>query len=306
MRITAKIPKKLKRAVSGSLAVVIAAAAMGPLSAISSANLSLDYIEEIKLNKRQDGSPFSIFEIAPNDLYSTVGYYAEGEENIDTQLKNYMNSGITTTDSRTQYVNNTLYASLINRGIMGASASADYPLYRRSNYREYMPWEQRPDNLPYLNLNDKEAIANVPGVFTAVDAEHIGQGEYDLNASYSIARQLFDFNEWKNQFYSDGSTTSGGHTLYKYDNDNTLFPNGSALTMLGDDYIEFGDDSVTVVSDGTGLTHDIYSAYSLTHGYKENSMSGGITYTVSFDLEVTQGKTATKLSKEPYTRNRIT
>ena len=59
-----RFSKGLRRTISGSLAVVLAATAIGPLFTVMSHAESFDYIEELKNLK--NGSSFSIMEIVPD------------------------------------------------------------------------------------------------------------------------------------------------------------------------------------------------------------------------------------------------
>ena len=316
MKILNRIPNKAKKLVSGALAVVIAAAAMGPLATVSSATLSLDYIEEIKLKRRESGMamPYRILEIAPDTLQSTMGYYASGQEQIDDYLKNYLNSGTTTSSTRTNYMNNTLYKGLKDKGIMAASQSNAYPMYLTDGYKEYMPWEVKPADAKVLQLNSQEGFS-ATGTFVPVDEEHQGQGEYTLEAAYTLSEQYFNFKSWAGEFYTDGENDDG-HPVYKLDNSNFIGTKrglggigvgNNPLSVFNHDYMEFGqevkinkngspesdyDGSVTVVSDswGLGSVTGVHTAYPLYHG--SNTITGGKDYIVSFDLELTPGQKA--------------
>lgn len=78
-----KFSNIVRKGVTGTLAVVLAATAMGPLfSVLSHATDSFDYIEELKAIR--SGSSFNVIELVPQGKQTAMGYLAAGNEPLDS------------------------------------------------------------------------------------------------------------------------------------------------------------------------------------------------------------------------------
>ncbi|MCQ2481745.1 MAG: hypothetical protein MJ121_06475, partial [Clostridia bacterium] len=153
MNKTEKLPKGFKRGLAGIMAVVLTATALVPtFTAMTSASfVSLNYIEEIKDQKIADNDSFKILEVIPNTAESVMDYYIKGTDPIveladntrDAVLADTNYNPSTRHDRREDYMNNTIYSSLANKGVIGDSES--YPMTSTGGYKEYYPWQTTVD-----------------------------------------------------------------------------------------------------------------------------------------------------------------
>ncbi len=320
------MPQKMKKAVSGTLAVVLAATAVGPLFTVQSAAFkSFDYIESLKRDTLNNKSSFEVIELVPDAEQTTMGYLAAGNEPLDIFARKAAEVEGWNRNDRKNYMRD-VYSDLSGKGIIGDKNSTGYPLTKGDGdqYIEYFPWEVTRANdgefyykgevaddgsplegakrLLMLSLASADSDT-VYGKFVSPAEGYeegtpeyiaaLNTGDYKMNASYSIAQSIFDFARWKSQFYLKNENNANGKPIYYYNN----LPALTGLTALGaltaKDYIEFDDNSVTIVSDTLGTnTTGMYTSYATGYGYKQDCIEGGKTYEISFDLDITDGKKA--------------
>ena len=292
---TKKLSNTVRRGVTGTLAVVLAATAMGPLFSVMSHAASFDYIEQLKTSL--NGGCYNVLELVPQEKQSAVGYLAENNETLDMYSKDAGTVAGWKKADRASYMSS-VYTDLASKGIIGTTT--DFPLTKASDggYKEYFPWEvTKLDNgtvyysgdlengvpkagakrLQEMDLATKDQ-SSIKGRFEP--AGEVGAGEYKLNASYSIAERKFFINDFKNKF-------SVSSTLWQLTNKLVHYESG--------DNLNFGDKSVTVSTSNGALVHNtsvtlpVHTAYQNKNGYFIE-VEKDTEYDVSFNVNVTGGK----------------
>lgn len=281
MNKTEKLPKGFKRGLAGVMAVVLTATALVPtFTAMTSASfVSLNYIEEIKDQKIADNDSFKILEVVPNTAESVMDYYIKGTDPIveladntrDAVLADTNYNPSTRHDRREDYMNNTIYSSLANKGVIGDSES--YPMTSTGGYKEYFPWQTTVDEnqsrtitatgeSPFvLDLGDNPDQITVKGSVVRQDG-----GDYDLDAIYTLSGgEIFDIKAWANNTYSSKS-------------------NNVAMTVTNG----IGDRFIRCYSAGTS-TYDFYTGYGENSNYYNMPLVPGATYTIQFEATVLNG-----------------
>ena len=251
------MPQKIKKAVSGTLAVVIAATAMGPLFSIASYAKSFDYIESLKTSLYD--RTYDIIELVPQAKQSAMSYLAAGNEPLDNYAKDAATVEGWKKADRASYMNS-VYSDLANKGIIGTSGTG-YPLTKGDGYKEYFPWEVTEvvqnagldneikkyyysgdltngvPNSGAKELKEME-LASLDDSTVRGRFEQAGEGvkgDYKLNASYSPVKSLFSYNA----FYDKFNATSGD--LY-------------TLSTRLKNYLATSNDSLSFDSDNQSIT----------------------------------------------------
>lgn len=271
-----KLPKGFKRGLAGVMAVVLTATALVPTftAMTSAAFLSLNYIEEIK----ETETVYDILEIVPDYSETTMGYminkmdpitnFVENTKEAVEADKNYNASQ--RHDRREDYMNNTIYASLSNKGVIGNSES--FPMTSTGGYKEYYPWQLNEDgsipgetDTPFtLDLSSDPDVVPVKGTYTRKDG-----GDYDLDAIYTLSGgEIFDIRAWANNTYSNKS-------------------NSASMTVtngLADRYIRcYGTSYYT----NGNCVYDFYTGYGEGSNYYNMPIIPGATYTIKFNVSET-------------------
>ncbi len=283
MNKTEKLPKGFKRGLAGIMAVVLTATALVPtFTAMTSASfVSLNYIEEIKDQKIADNDSFKILEIAPSASETSMGYYVDDGQPISYIAENTQAAVVAdntiTADAcharREDYMNNTIYASLQSKGVIGNSES--YPLTSTGGYKEYYPWQTETldnayvvakgstESLKHLQLDDPDVVP-VKGSVVRQDG-----GNYDLDAIYTLSGgEIFDIKAWANNAYSSKS-------------------NSASMTVtngLADRYIRcYGTSYYT----NGNCVYDFYTGYGESANYYNMPLVPGATYTITYNVSET-------------------
>ncbi len=283
-----RFSKGLRKTISGSLAVVLAATAIGPLFTVMSHAESFDYIEELKNLK--NGSSFSIMEIVPDGKQTAMGYLAAGNEPLD---KFSVDAGTVEgwkKADRASYMSS-VYSDLSGKGIIGNTVS--FPLTKGMGYKEYFPWEVTllDDGNYYYNGDLTNGVPNagakalkemdlatqdqstVKGRFEVAGEGQ--QAQYRMNASYSPAKKLFFFNEFNSKF---GPSTG----LWQV---NTKLANYAAGDNLN---FNSTDKSISVSSGGVTHLAPVFTTYASKNGYIME-VERDTEYELTFHVDVNNG-----------------
>lgn len=187
--------KKIRRGNLGVRAIAIVVtfsmvvSLMTVLGGEASAATSLTGIESIK----ERGS-LSILEIVPQTGTGSIGYYVAGREPTNGWLNELVSPNdagkVKTKAERDAYAEQ-LFANLKAANLMGdkGASDAEYPLIYTGNYtttdgyyKEYLPWDSRPDNAYLVALAQAEEV-KVNGSFTPDAAgDYIEANTYKLSA----------------------------------------------------------------------------------------------------------------------------
>ncbi len=269
-----KTPEKLKKAVSGTLAVVLAATAMGPLFSVKSSARSFDYIEDLKRDLNRGGS-FEVIEMVPDAEQTTMGFLSAGSEPLNIFADKASEKAGWTQSDRITYMT-AVYNNLKGKGIIGDAGTTDYPLTMGEGYKEYFPWQvTKVDDRDYYRNEDltngvpkngakplrEVTLASsdssiIHGTFTDAPKNDYGvpQGDYKLNASYSPSKKLFFYNEFNDKFGPSGTLWQVSNKLINYASGDNLNFNAS-------------DKSVSVSTGSIAHVLPVTTTYASSKGY---------------------------------------
>ena len=283
-----RFSKGLRKTISGSLAVVLAATAIGPLFTVMSHAESFDYIEELKNLK--NGSSFNIIELVPDGKQTAMGYLASGNEPLDRYSVDAGTVEGWKKADRASYMSS-VYSDLSGKGIIGSTVS--FPLTMGQGYKEYFPWEVTllDDGNYYYNgdltngvpksgakaLKEMD-LATVDQSTVKGRFEVAGEGQqpqYRLNASYSPAKKLFFFNEFNSKF---GPSTG----LWQV--------NTKLINYLAGDNLNLNstDKSISVSSGGVTHVTPVFTTYASKNGYIME-VERDTEYELTFHVDVNNG-----------------
>lgn len=287
-----KLLRGLRRSMTGALAVVLAATAMGPLfTVLSSASMqTFDYISDLKTSL--SGSSFIISEIVPSAEQTAMGYLSKGNDSLNIFAEESASVEGWRKADRASYMTS-VYSDLSSKGIIGGTAA--FPLTLGRGYIEYFPWQvtQIGDNYYYNgDINDgvpapgalslremtvaEQDYDSVRGRYELAGEE--GTGEYRLNASFSPSKRLFFYKEFYNKFNTQSIFNTAAAKLYNYD--------------IGDDIVFNGDEQTLTVktgsAHGTGLRLPVSTVFNSASGYLMKA-DKNTKYQISFKVDVQGG-----------------
>ena len=213
-----KVGKTLKRILSAVMALVLVASVMVTLTVLVNADYkSLQYIEKIK----QEQTSYKIFELVPDASETTMGYYT-GSDPIYSFINSDEAKNLTSAN-RQNYINN-IYAKLSD--IIGPTE--DYPLTSTGGYKEYAPWEDRDAAITdEIIANAEEMFTSVPNKFRAPTSEETGT--YQTHGVYVMSKELFDFDKWISNDYTNKEITSGLDVNADLEANSIILTNTAAL-----------------------------------------------------------------------------
>ncbi len=285
---TKKLSNNVRRGVTGTLAVVLAATAMGPLfSVLSHATDSFDYIEELKAIR--SGSSFNVIELVPQGKQTAMGYLAAGNEPLDSYSYDAATVEGWKKADRASYMSD-VYSDLSTKGIIGTTVND--PVKNDGGYKEYFPWQVTElDEGIYANdditagvpnagakaLKEMELTtedsASVKGRFEGV--EEPGTGDYKMNASYSISQKKFFYNEFYSKFgYSQG--------LWQTNTKLINYVSGDNLNL------NTAEKTISVSSGGVAHAFPLSTTYASNKGYIME-VERNTEYELSFHADVSSG-----------------
>lgn len=286
-----RFSKGLRKTISGSLAAVLAATAIGPLFTVMSHAASFDYIE--KLKGSLNGRNYTVFELVPQAKQTAMGYLAAGDEPLDKYSADAGTVEGWKKADRASYMSS-VYSDLSGKGIIGNTVS--FPLTNGQGYKEYFPWEvtklddgrvfykgDLTNGVPNSGAKALKAMdlatqdqSTVKGRFEV--AEDGQQPQYRLNASYSPAKKLFFYKEF----------------AQKYSNTSWLLSDRLTNTVVGNltgNNLNFNaaDKSISVSTGNTNLlVHTQYTTPDKNNLYFME-VEKDTEYELSFHVEVNNG-----------------
>lgn len=179
------------RAAALTLALAVTVSLFGVLEPEAAAVTSLSGIEHI----RARGS-LSILEIVPRAGAGSIGYYVDQQEPVADWLD--VLAATPGAAARQSYADR-LLSDLKTVGLMGEAGSSDgdYPLLEIGPYREYDPWETRPEDVTAVTLDRTEEHILSGSFHEDEDGEYVQanayvydpDGEYVENAQYHVFGQ---------------------------------------------------------------------------------------------------------------------
>lgn len=300
-----ELPKKTKKTISAVLAVVIAGSAMGPLlSVFSSANYtSFDYIEDIMREKstltNQIPDNYNVFEIVPDVSQSAMSYYinadsvVDGYVNLAEQFASSSSSynSLNRKDARKTYMYN-YYKYLSDNGILGTKDT--FPIKTSKTniadvYDEKYPWENT-DGYKELELSEPDTITVNGSYQPNPDGNN---GYYDIESNYSLAANIFDFDEFAGKFYYNSEPLLSGNTNYTAYRG---YKSGDKVTLnKKDESITFEKASTRDEATGSKLYTTYTSTLTYNVGVYSMTVQPNTTYTLTFKVDLS----ATKSSVTP-------
>ncbi|MCR5522246.1 MAG: DUF5057 domain-containing protein [Clostridia bacterium] len=230
----------LVRAVSMSLATVIAAASFLTTFVLPAKAASLSYIETIKANKEASNSSFNVVELAPTTTSGLIGYYMAGQEAVAKWNSEAATLANDKSDASNSFTPRSTYASgvlgnLATAGIMSTNNAAA-PLSSSGNYTEYYPWAANIPGTAQTMTLDNYDKASAKGIFT----EQQG-GDYNLDIDYVLPESeeanLFNFNKFDLNALSGVSDNITRMTTLKNTINDTIT---CTQTKSGDNYTKHG------------------------------------------------------------------
>jgi len=259
--------KKFSYAVLCALLVVTVILTLNGGSAF--AYTSLPYIEKV-VGSCTSGGNFNVLEIVPSADSGSIGYYIDGAEPFANQQNNLYNLD---ENGRRNYVENTLFPELSNRGLI--SDGGDTPLSTSgSAYTEKKPWEMTAAD--YASMNKLTLESEESGTATGKFNLQSGGG-YRENVNYTpdgsgdrvqIINYFVNYNQLDTTdnyyFYSpafvpivNGNTYQDGTAIYTNTATDgvTIDPNTGETVPAPDELLRDSDGNLVATPDPDGYVY---------------------------------------------------
>ena len=287
------------RAIAIAVTFSMVVSLMTVLGGEASAATSLTGIESIK----ERGS-LSILEIVPQTGTGSIGYYVAGREPTNGWLNELVSPNeagkIKTKAERDAYAEQ-LFTNLKAANLMGdkGASDAEYPLIYTGNYtttdgyyKEYLPWDSRPDNAYSVALTQAEEV-KVNGSFDKdASGDYIESNTYKLSAGGDYVQNALYYK------YGPGDSEDANSNYYyrltftKAVLNNTTISNyfGTPLYTLVNDPLFPGNiyyEYAGTLEDRDSVNHDDFTIDEFTDYYEATVIQVTPTTTWEYLDEVT-------------------